>query len=71
MIRMGMIFEYYVLNYNHNTKRVEMFNIFNNISLSEAVEKEVRKYIRSPKNYSCYNFGYIIRIIKFGNRTSS
>lgn len=57
MIRMGMIFEYYVLNYNHDVRRVEMFNIFDNISLSEAVEKEVRKYIRSPKNYSCYNFG--------------
>lgn len=52
---MGVNFEYYVLNYNHN--HVEMFNIFDNISLNKAVEKEVRKYIRSPKNYSCYNFG--------------
>ena len=54
---MDVNFEYYVLNYNYNAKRVEMFNIFDNISLSKAVEKEVRKYIRSPKNYSCYNFG--------------
>lgn len=54
---MNVNFEYYVLNYNSNAKRVEMFNIFDNSSLSEAVEKEVRKYLRSPKNYSCYNFG--------------
>lgn len=48
-----MQFEFYVLNYNWNKKCVENFNIFNNISLNDAVEKEVRKYLRSPKKY-CY-----------------
>lgn len=51
------MFEYYVLNYNWNTKRVENFNIFDNISLNDAVEKEVRKYLRSPKKYSYVKVG--------------
>lgn len=51
--REKMKFEFYVLNYDFNGKRVENFNIFNNISLNNAVEKEVRKYLRSPKKY-CY-----------------
>ena len=46
-----MQFEYYVLNYDVNKKCVENFNIFNNISLNKATEKEVRKYLRSPKKY--------------------
>lgn len=46
-----MKFEFYVLNYDFNGKRVENFNIFNNISLNNAVEKEVRKYLRSPSKY--------------------
>jgi hypothetical protein len=53
-----MQFEYYVLNYNFNKKCVENFNIFNNITLNDAVEKEVRKYLRSPSKYyyQKYNF---------------
>jgi hypothetical protein len=53
-----MKFEYYVLNYNFNKKCVENFNIFNNITLNDAVEKEVRKYLRSPSKYyyQKYNF---------------
>ena len=46
-----MKFEYYVLNYNFNKKCVENFNIFDNISLSEETEKQIRKYLRSPKKY--------------------
>lgn len=46
-----MKFEYYVLNYNFNKKCVENFNIFDNIILNDAVEKEVRTYLRSPKKY--------------------
>ena len=46
-----MQFEFYVLNYNFNKKCVENFNIFDNISLNDAVEKEVRTYLRSPKKY--------------------
>jgi len=44
-------FEFYVLNYNFNKRKVEMFNIFNNIYVQEWTEKEVRNYLRSPKNY--------------------
>lgn len=46
-----MKFNFYVLNYNFNKKCVENFNIFNNITLNDAVEKEVRKYLRSPSKY--------------------
>ena len=52
-----MQFKFYVLNYNWNKKCVENFNIFNNISLNDAVEKEVRKYLRSPKKYCCLKHG--------------
>ena len=46
-----MQFEFYVLNYNSNKNKVEMFNIFNNILVQEHTEKAVRKYLRSPKNF--------------------
>lgn len=46
-----MQFEYYVLNYNFNSHKVEMFNIFRNTHLQEETEKEVRKYLRSPSKY--------------------
>ena len=52
------MFEYYVLNYNHNAKKVEMFNIFNNYLLNDAVQKEVKKYIRSPKKYTIRKFDF-------------
>ena len=51
-----MQFEYYVLNYNHNKQKVESFNIFNNVCVQELTEKEVRKYLRSPKNYKYESF---------------
>ena len=44
-------FEYYVLNYDCNKKKVENFNIFRNCLVQEHTEKAVRKYLRSPKNY--------------------
>ena len=46
-----MQFEFYVLNYDFNRRKVEMFNIFNNILVQEHTEKAVRKYLRSPKNF--------------------
>ena len=46
-----MQFEYYVLNYDCNAKKIVPFNIFRNIHVQEWTEKEVRKYLRSPKNY--------------------
>lgn len=45
------MFEYYVLNWNHNKNRIENFNIFQNWLLDEAVQKEVKKYLRSPNKY--------------------
>ena len=46
-----MQFEFYVLNYDTNKKKVINYNIFNNINVQEWTEKEVRKYLRSPKKY--------------------
>lgn len=49
-------FEYYVLNYDHNKHQVKPFNIFNNILVQEYTEKAIRKYIRSPKNFTYKSF---------------
>ena len=46
-----MKFEFYVLNYDINRKKVINYNIFNNILVQEWTEKAVRKYLRSPKKY--------------------
>ena len=46
-----MQFEYYVLNYDCNKKKVENFNIFRNCLVQEYTEKAVRKYLRAPKKY--------------------
>ena len=46
-----MQFEYYVLNYDTNKKKVGNFNIFRNCLVQEHTEKAVREYLRSPKNY--------------------
>ena len=46
-----MQFEYFVLNYDCNAKKIVPFNIFRNIHVQEWTEKAVRKYQRSPKNY--------------------
>lgn len=52
-----MQFEFYVLNYDCNRKKVINFNIFNNIRVQEWTEKAVRKYLRSPKKFSYIPFG--------------
>lgn len=44
-------FEFYVLNYDSNRKKVINYNIFNNINVQEWTEKAVRKYLRSPKKF--------------------
>ena len=46
-----MQFEFYVLNYDTNRKKVVNYNIFNNINVQEWTEKAVRKYIRAPKKF--------------------
>lgn len=47
-----MQFEFYVLNYDFNRKKVINYNIFNNISVQEWTEKAVKKYLRSPKKFT-------------------
>ena len=49
-------FEYYVLNHNFNKDKIELFNIFDNYYVQEWTEKEIRKYLRSPKNYKYDSF---------------
>ena len=46
-----MQFEFYVLNYDCNRKKVINYNIFNNINVQEWTEKAVKKYLRSPKKF--------------------
>ena len=46
-----MQFEFYVLNYDFNKRKVVNYNIFNNIRVQEWTEKAVRKYLRAPKKY--------------------
>lgn len=46
-----MYFEFYVLNYDVNLKKVVRFNIFNNINVQQETEKEIKKYLRSPSSY--------------------
>lgn len=52
-----MQFEYYVLNYNQSTNKIEPFNIFRNCYVQEYTEKAIKKYLRSPKNYKCEKYG--------------
>lgn len=51
-----MQFEFYVLNYDCNRKKVINYNIFNNIRAQEWTEKAVKKYLRSPKKFKYESF---------------
>ena len=51
-----MQFEYYVLNYDCNAKKIVPFNIFRNIHVQEWTEKAVRKCLHSPKNFIYKSF---------------
>ena len=51
-----MQFEYYVLNHDFNRDKIELFNIFDNYYVQERTEKEIRKYLRSAKNYKYNSF---------------
>lgn len=46
-----MQFEFYVLSYNCVTQKVEMFNLFRNRLVNEAVEKEVKQYVEQGDTY--------------------
>ena len=51
-----MQFEYFVLTYDCNAKKIVPFNIFRNIHVQEWTEKAVRKYLHSPKNFTYKSF---------------
>ena len=51
-------FEFYVLNWDFNEKKIINFNIFQNIRLQESAEAEVKKYLRDSKNYSVIKSSY-------------
>ncbi len=40
------MFEFYVLNYDFNKKKVVNYNIFNNIRVQEWTERAVKKYLK-------------------------
>lgn len=52
-----MKFEFYVLNYDTNRKKVINYNIFNNILVQEWTEKAVKKYLRNPKKFIYKPYG--------------
>ena len=58
-----MKFEYYVLNYDFNKKKVVNYNIFNNIRVQEWTEIAVKKYLRAPKKFSYTPFGKDVETI--------
>ena len=58
-----MQFEYYVLNYDFNKKKVVNYNIFNNIRVQEWTERAVKKYLRAPKKFSYTPFGKDVETI--------
>lgn len=47
-----MNFEYYVLNEDFNKKCVKPYNIFRNINVNNSTEREVKKYLKDPDNYT-------------------
>lgn len=53
-----MQFEYYVLNYDINRKKVIMFNIFNNIKLNEETYKCVERYVKQSDKYTYKLYSY-------------
>ena len=58
-----MQFEYYVLNYDFNKKKVVNYNIFNNIIVQERTEKAVKKYLRCPKKFKYEPFSKYAEIL--------
>ena len=46
-----MVMEWYVLNYNFNTKRIENYNIFRNIRFTEFLPQYVNGYEQGTLTY--------------------
>ena len=45
-------FEFYVVNYDFNKRKCEMFNIFRNIHVYDYCLKAVKKYLRKGMDYA-------------------
>lgn len=56
-------FEFYVVNYDFNTGKCEMYNIFRNIHVYESSLKEVKKHLRNKTKYPYIRFCEEIRKI--------
>lgn len=50
------MFKHYVINWNTNKRKAEMFNVFDNCTVHECTEKIVKKYLRAPSKYTYENF---------------
>lgn len=44
-------FEFYVVNYNPNENKCEMFNIFDNIHVYDGCLKLIKKHLNNKKNF--------------------
>lgn len=60
-----MQFEFYVLNYDFNRKKVVNYNIFNNHNVQEHVEKEIKKYVHNPNKYKYVDYSTQNEIVGF------
>ena len=49
-------FEFYVLNYDFNCRKVINFNVFSNYKVNEWALKAVKKHLRSRKKYPFEEF---------------
>lgn len=51
------IFKFYVLNYDHNAKKVAAFNIFNNLKVYRRTMEELARYCRQEDEYKYVRVG--------------
>lgn len=50
------MFKWYVLNYNINQKKIEQWNIFENINVSKNCLEAVKEYIKHPSEYVYHDY---------------
>lgn len=49
-------FEFYVLNHNFNSKKLEMFNIFNNVHVYNEALKATKKHLKNKRKFTREDF---------------
>lgn len=57
----GPNFEFYVLNYDFNRKKIINFNIFNNVYVYDCALKETKKHLRNRKKYPFESYVHELR----------